>query len=453
MQDSTTFHIVTFGCQMNVNDSSWLARRFVRKGWQEAPAGKADVIVVNTCSVREKPELKVRSALGQIRQETGASPRVLVAVAGCVAQQVGEGIFAWSPQVRLVAGSDGMGHIPDALDDLLRHPRKRISLLDFTARYEEREDADDTPAAPCEYVNIMQGCDNFCTYCIVPFTRGRQKSRATAAILEECRSLVARGAKEITLLGQNVNAFGLDRSADGTSFAELLERVSAIPGLARLRYVTPHPKDMDERDVACFARLGNLCPRLHLPMQAGSDRILQRMHRRYDSAGFLRLVEALKAAQPGMALSTDLIVGFPGETEDDFQATLDMVRRCGFVASYSFCYSDRPGTRASLFGDKIPADVQLDRLHRLQAVQEELSGAWLAGRVGGTTEVLLEGPSPHQDPAAAGDGTVTWQGRDPQGALVHTPLPAGDHTGVLLPVRIVGAHRHSLRARPLEETA
>lgn len=289
------------------------------------------------------------SALGRVRQATGGNPDVLVAVAGCVAQQLGERLFERQSQVRLVAGSDGISAAPAAVERLLAEPELRLSLLDFTSRYVEREPGVQAAAGPSAYVNIMQGCDNFCTYCIVPFTRGRQKSRSTPAIVDECRAVLDRGAREITLLGQNVNAFGRDRSGDGVSFAELLSRVAALPGLARLRYVTPHPKDMGPEDVAAFAELTPLCPRLHLPLQAGSDTVLERMRRKYDRQGFLKLVASLRAARPDLALSTDLIVGFPGETEEDFKATLEMMQACGFMSSFSFCYSDRPGSARRAF--------------------------------------------------------------------------------------------------------
>ena len=304
-----SFHIITFGCQMNVHDSQWLARALEARGFCEAPLEEARVVVVNTCSVREKPEQKVMSTLGRIRQVTGNSPRVLVAVTGCVAQQLGEKLF--SRQVRLVAGSDGISGAPQASERRLDEPALRLSLLDFTSHYVEREPGADTPSAPVGFVNIMQGCDNFCAYSIVPYTRGRQKSRLTPAILDECRHLLDRGAREITLLGQNVNAFGRDTHGDGVSFAALLEKVAALPGLKRLRYVTPHPKDMGPEDVAAFANIPQLCPRQHLPLQAGSAAELKRKGRKYARARSLALVASLRAARPDLALSADLIEGFP----------------------------------------------------------------------------------------------------------------------------------------------
>ena len=437
-----SYHIITFGCQMNVHDSLWLGRVLQRRGFAEGSLEEAQVVVVNTCSVREKPEQKVMSALGRIRQATNSNPDVLVVVTGCVAQQLGEELFR-QPQVRLVAGSDGIASAPEAIERLLAEPDRKLSLLDFTSSYEEREEGVRAPSGPVAYVNIMQGCNNFCAYCIVPYTRGRQKSRLTAAVLDDCRKALEDGAREICLLGQNVNAFGRDKHGDGVSFADLLRQVAALPGLLRLRYVTPHPKDMGPEDVALFGELPNLCPRLHLPLQAGSDAVLARMGRKYDAARYIELTDALRAARPDIALSTDLIVGFPGESEEDFQQTLALMRRCGFMSSFSFCYSDRPGTRASRFLDKIAPDVQQDRLLRLQALQEELGQAWLDARIGQGTDVLIEGESRRDD---SSDGLRSWQGRDPYGALVHVGLPSadGDMTGRMVRVRLTEAKKHSL---------
>ena len=319
-----TFHIITFGCQMNVNDSFWLARSLQRRGFVESPLEKAEVVILNTCSVRDKPEQKVYAALGRIKYETRRVPGSFAVVAGCVAQQIGAGFFERFPQVRLVVGGDGLAMAPDAIERLHGDPSLRLNLTDFSEISPERDPA--LPAQgegeipPVAFVNIMQGCDNFCTYCIVPFTRGRQKSRDAGAILDECRALIDNGAKEITLLGQNVNSYGLDKHASGdTSFARLLRKVSELPGLARLRFVTPHPKDLSPEVIAMFGEVPNLCPRLHLPLQAGSDRVLARMNRKYDMARYMTLVEGLRAARPDIALSTDLIVGFPAKRKSNFK--------------------------------------------------------------------------------------------------------------------------------------
>lgn len=438
-----TYHIITFGCQMNVHESQWLAGVLTKRGFAQAPAESAGVILLNTCSVREKPEQKVLSTLGRIRQITGGSSDVLVGVLGCVAQQLGDALFEKSSQVRLIIGTDGLAGAPQAIEDLLLNPRQRLSLLDFTRHYVEREDGETSSPMPSAHVTIMQGCDNFCTYCIVPFTRGRQKSRTTKAILGECRMVLDRGAREITLLGQNVNAFGQDKSGDGTTFSQLLGRVASLPGLARLRYVTPHPKDMGEDDIRDFARLPQLCPRLHLPLQSGSDQILSRMRRGYTRAEFLTLVNRLRKARPDLALSTDLIVGFPGESEEDFELTLDTMRECAFMSSFSFCYSDRPGARAALYPEKIPSPVAQERLLRLQSLQEDLASRWLQGRVGQKTRLLIECPSPKQECAPS----TSWQGRDPYGTPVHVPLPSPkDHTGCMVDATITLAKKHSLMA-------
>ena len=390
-----TFHIITFGCQMNVNDSFWLARSLQRRGFVESPLEKAEVVILNTCSVRDKPEQKVYAALGRIKYETRRVPGSFAVVAGCVAQQIGAGFFERFPQVRLVVGGDGLAMAPDAIERLHGDPSLRLNLTDFSEIYPERDPA--LPAQgegeipPVAFVNIMQGCDNFCTYCIVPFTRGRQKSRDAGAILDECRALIDNGAKEITLLGQNVNSYGLDKHASGdTSFARLLRKVSELPGLARLRFVTPHPKDLSPEVIAMFGEVPNLCPRLHLPLQAGSDRVLARMNRKYDMARYMTLVEGLRAARPDIALSTDLIVGFPGETDEEFEESLALCRRVGFSRMHVFRYSRRPGTLAADMPDQVPPEVMAERSRRMRAAAQELAIADARRRVGTVERAVLE---------------------------------------------------------------
>lgn len=446
------FHCITFGCQMNVNDSQWVERALMRRGFEEKPLEEADVVFLNTCSVREKPEQKVYSALGRVQR---ANPRAVVGVAGCVAQQLGEELMRRHPQVRLVAGSDGVASVPDAFVRLLHEPKLKLSFLDFTDMFPDRDpclvDASGRPeqegVTPVAYVNIMQGCDNFCAYCIVPYTRGPRKSRSTQAVLDECRAWVARGAGDITLLGQNVNVFGNDPSGDGTSFPELLRQVAAIPGLRRIRFVSAHPRDFSQETIDMFAELPQLCPRLHLPLQSGSDSMLQKMGRGYTMERYLAVVEALRKARPDMALSTDLIVGFPSETEEEFEDTLKAIDSCGFMSSFSFCYSDRPGTRASAMPFKIPHEVQLERLERLQSLQNNRAEAWLRSRVGLTTDVLLEAPSQRQE-----EGGNEWQGRDPWGDMVNVRMPEGEgRPGQFVDVTIEKALKHSLKAVPVQQ--
>jgi len=469
-----TFHIVTFGCQMNVGDSDWLARALIARGWQQVPEDEAWLFVVNTCSVRDKPEQKVYSELGRLDLHRRRKPGLTAAVGGCVAQQIGAGFFERFPFVRLVFGSDGIASAPDALDRLAEDPSARITLLDFLPVYPEREDvltkpplgpvptpafdadagepepgSGDNPAQA--FVNIMQGCDNYCAYCIVPYTRGRQKSRAPEAVLAECRLRVAQGASEITLLGQNVNSYGLDsgqdRGAGGVGFAELLRQVAAIPDLLRLRFTTSHPKDIDPAVVRAFGELPNLCPALHLPLQAGSDAVLKRMGRKYDRARYLAIVEALRAARPDIMLTTDLIVGFPGETEEDFEQTLDMVERVGFESSYSFRYSDRPGVAAARMEPKVPDEVGQARLLRLQSLQNGITKQSLNRLEGRVTDVLLEAPSRRQDV----EGSF-WRGRDPGGRVVNVRMAAdllgASLGGRMVRVRIIEAKNHSLLGEP-----
>lgn len=432
-----TFHIQTFGCQMNVRDSSWLAAALASKGFAETEMRQADAVILNTCSVREKPEQKVIHAIGRIRQAAQKKP--LIVITGCVAQQLGSQLFAIAPEVRLVAGADGLAQIPDVLPQLLKNPAEKLTILDFEPEFVERELVAEKCAAGSAYVNIMQGCNNFCAYCIVPFTRGRQKSRRRQAILAECEFWLAQGVCEIALLGQNVNVWGTDSHDGGKAFAGLLRDIAGLDGLKRLRFVTPHPADLGLDVIECFADLPVLAPRLHLPLQAGADRVLATMRRRHSQKDYLELVKNLRSARPDLALSSDLIVGFPTETEAEFLETLAMLEACNFMSSYSFCYSDRPGTLASRMSGKIDPEEQQDRLLRLQAAQEKLTARYLAGRAGGRTEILLEVPSPR-------GGENSWQGRDPYGVCINAVVANGK-PGDLKTVQITEAKKHSLVGR------
>lgn len=447
------FNVITFGCQMNVHDSDWLIRAMESRGWEAVEESEAEVFVVNTCSVREKPEQKVYSVLGRL----GAlckTPGAFVAVGGCVAQQIGQGFFDKFPFVRLVFGSDGIAKAPQALEELAEDHNKKLIFNDFLADYPERERVESNPnhdlvspgigTIPGQaFVNIMQGCDNFCAYCIVPYTRGRQKSRDPEQVVDECRALVAAGIREITLLGQNVNSFGMDSGGTGVSFAELLRRISAVDGLERIRFTTSHPKDIAPEVIRAFGELPNLCPQLHLPMQSGSDAVLKRMGRKYDSKRYLEIVDGLKAACPEISLSTDIIVGFPGETDEDFEKTMEMMEKVRFESSFSFKYSDRPGVAAVKFKPKVSDDIAQKRLTRLQERQKHITREFLERFVGTETVILLERPSRKQ-----GDGPEHWRGKDPCGRVVNVPLSydkeCSSPGGKLLKVRITEAKNHSL---------
>ncbi|MBF0481455.1 MAG: tRNA (N6-isopentenyl adenosine(37)-C2)-methylthiotransferase MiaB [Desulfovibrionaceae bacterium] len=434
------YHIVTFGCQMNAADSDWLSRRLDSFGWEKSPERDAEVFIVNTCSVRDKPEQKVYSVLGRLAEHRRANPRAFAAVGGCVAQQIGAGFFKRFPMVRLVFGADGVAQAPEALARLAAEPGLRLSLLDFIEHYPQRERSyPDAPLPAQAYVSIMQGCDNFCAYCIVPYVRGRQKSRPAGDVLAECRELTGRGVKEITLLGQNVNSYGQDRGS--VSFAALLREVCAVPGLARVRFVTSHPKDLADEVIAAFGECQNLCPSLHLPMQSGSDAVLRRMGRKYTARDYLGLVDKLRRARADIALSTDVIVGFPGESEEDFLQTLDVVRQAGFDSAFSFMYCDRPGVAAAKLTPKVPEEVKAERLARLHEPVEALAEASLAARVGRRCRVLIEGPSKR---AAADE--ASWRGRDEAGRTVNLDYEGPlDLTGKLVSALVREAKRHSLR--------
>ena len=433
------FHILTFGCQMNVADSDWLSQALVSRGWNPVPEEEAQVFLVTTCSVREKPEQKVYSLLGRLKGYADRDPSVFVGVVGCVAQQIGEEFWNRFPFVRLVFGTDGTAMVPQALERLVDDPGLRVSLLDFLDHYPEREQPEEGRVGAQAFVNIMQGCDNFCAYCIVPFTRGRQKSRASDAVVAECESLVRRGARELTLLGQNVNSYGQDGHGDGTTFASLLRRISAIPGLDRLKFTTSHPKDIAPEVVAAFGELPNLSPQLHLPVQSGSDAVLKAMGRKYTRQRYLDIVRDLRAACPHIALTTDIIVGFPGETQRDFEDTLELMREVRYESSFSFKYSDRPGVRAEKMDFKVPEEEKARRLSVLQELQNRITAEELESLVGAEVDVLVEGKSRMQD-----GETLFWRGRDGGGRIVNFPSPLPDLTGRMIRVRIEAAKKHSL---------
>ncbi|MFN2267474.1 MAG: tRNA (N6-isopentenyl adenosine(37)-C2)-methylthiotransferase MiaB [Desulfonatronovibrio sp.] len=440
------YHIMTFGCQMNVSDSFWLDRSLKSQGYIRTDIeDEADFFIVNTCSVREKPEQKVYSLLGRLKDHYDRNPRVFACVGGCVAQQVGKRFFERFPFVRLVFGPDGLSMVPWALKRLEMNDHLKISLLDFEDHYPERDNHLPEQMPPQAFVNIMQGCDNFCAYCIVPYVRGRQKSRNSKDILQECQDLVSRGVKEITLLGQNVNSYGLDRKGQEATFAELLTQVDSLPGLARLRFTTSHPKDISGSVIEAFGQLRTLCPQLHLPLQSGSDRILKSMGRKYTSESYLKLVYELKQVCPDITLTTDLIVGFPGETDDDFARTLDIMNQVGFDSSFSFKYSDRPGVRSAQMEPKVPEEVKSQRLETLQKLQEEWTSRKLLTMVGKKDQVLIEGLSKKQHPE-----TISWKGRDGGGRVVNVDMNTkDDYTGNIVEVVFIRAKKHSLEGEVL----
>ncbi|THB69022.1 MAG: tRNA (N6-isopentenyl adenosine(37)-C2)-methylthiotransferase MiaB [Desulfovibrio sp.] len=461
-QGETTFHVATYGCQMNVYDSDWLKRALRAKGLKETGPETAQVHIVTTCSVREKPELKVYSHLGRLKSLFDKHPNGFAAVGGCVAQQIGKGFFERFPFVRLVFGPDGTAGVPGAVEQLLADPSLRLCLTDFEENYTERDpfpqgQGEEAPlAGPGQgFVSIMQGCDNFCAYCIVPYVRGRQKSRPSESVLAECRALVERGVREITLLGQNVNSYGQDKAGHGVSFAELLAKVAGMEGVDRLKFTTSHPKDIDRDVIAAFGEYEALCPQLHLPLQAGSDRVLKAMGRRYDMARYREIVKGLRQARPDIALTTDLLVGFPGETDEDFQRTLEAMDEFRFSAGFSFMYSDRPGVRAEKMDNKVEEAVKAERLARLQALQENHTNEHLHAMIGKQVTMLVEGPGSIKALDGSLEQGLALRGRDEYNHSVNAAWPEetvasqgnadiGWSVGKLVFAEITRAKKHSL---------
>jgi tRNA-2-methylthio-N6-dimethylallyladenosine synthase len=391
-----TFYLKTFGCQMNVYDSERMMESLASQGYAEtASLEAADLVILNTCHIREKAAEKVYSDLGRIRdikvERQRLGKNTLVAVTGCVAQAEGAEIVARQPAVDLVIGPQSYHRLPQLLARFAAH-RAPVIETDFT----ENEKFEVLPklrtaASPSAFVTVQEGCDKFCTFCVVPYTRGQEFSRPVADVVAEVRNLVAAGVREITLLGQNVNAYH-GAGADGRVFslAGLIEALAAIEGVLRVRYMTSHPRDMADDLIAAHAGIPQLMPFLHLPVQSGSDSMLAAMNRKHTADDYVLLIARVRAACPNIALSSDFIVGFPGETDADFEATLALVERIGFAQSFSFKFSPRPGTPAADRTDQVAEDIKTERLQRLQGVLERQQVAFNAAAVGQVMPVLIE---------------------------------------------------------------
>ncbi len=385
--------IKTYGCQMNVYDSERMAEALGGRGYvQTDRPEEADMILLNTCHIREKAAEKVYSELGRFKGLKAARPDLKIAVAGCVAQAEGEEIMRRQPLVDLVVGPQSYHRLPD-LEARARAGEKALDT-DFPAedKFERLGSRPGVSRGPTAFLTVQEGCDKFCAFCVVPYTRGAEVSRPGGRILAEARDLVARGVREITLLGQNVNAYhGAGPDGGDWSLARLIREMHRIDGLARIRFTTSHPNDMTDDLIAAFAECDRLMPYLHLPVQSGSDRILKRMNRGHTAEGYLRLVERIRAARPDILLSGDFIVGFPEETEADFQATLDLIEAVGYGQAYSFRYSPRPGTPAAE-REQVAPDEAADRLQRLQALITRQQRAVQDAMVGREVGVLFERP-------------------------------------------------------------
>ncbi len=428
-------YIKTYGCQMNVYDSERMADVLSPLGYgvTDSPEG-ADLVVLNTCHIREKATEKVYSELGKLkemREERMAQggARSTIVVAGCVAQAEGEEIMRRQPAVDLVVGPQAYHQLPELIARTHRARGERLAA-DFAADVKfDALPTDRRPTGVTAFLTVQEGCDKFCTFCVVPYTRGAEWSRPAEAIEAEARSLAGQGVREVTLLGQNVNAY-----AGEGGLAALVRRLAAIPGLDRIRYTTSHPRDMDEALIAAHGEVDALMPYLHLPVQSGSDRILKAMNRAHTAGSYLRLIEKTRAARPDIAISGDFIVGFPGERDADFEATLELVRAVGHASAFSFKYSRRPGTPAAAMPGQVDEAVKDERLARLNALLEAQQRAFNAAQVGRVLPVLFERRGRH---------TGQLVGRSPYLQSVHVSAP-DRLLGQIVPVRIESAARMSL---------
>jgi tRNA-2-methylthio-N6-dimethylallyladenosine synthase len=438
-------YIKSYGCQMNVYDSERMADVLAPLGYGLTDAPEtADLVVLNTCHIREKATEKVYSELGRIkamklaRQANGAE--MIIAVAGCVAQAEGAEIMRRQKAVDLVVGPQAYHQLPELIAKVHRGSGERLAA-DFTpqAKFDALPTAHGTSGVTA-FLTVQEGCDKFCSFCVVPYTRGAEFSRPSAAIEAEARALAERGVREITLLGQNVNAYEND---EGGGLAAIIRRLARIPGLARIRYTTSHPRDMDDALIAAHGEIAELMPYLHLPVQAGSDRILRAMNRGHTAEHYLRLIERVRAARPDIAISGDFIVGFPGERDADFEATLNLVREVGYAGAFTFKYSRRPGTPASAMPGQVGEAVKEERLARLQALIEAQQAAFNADLVGCSLPVLFEKPGRHP-------GQVI--GRSPYLQAVHTK-GSTSLIGKIAPVTIASAAHNSLAGELMMQAA
>jgi tRNA-2-methylthio-N6-dimethylallyladenosine synthase len=394
-------YVKSYGCQMNAYDSHRMADLLAPQGYAETGTpDDADLIILNTCHIREKAAEKVYSELGRLRvlkrQAAQAGRSITVAVAGCVAQAEGQEIIRRAPVVDLVVGPQSYHRLPELL---ARNERQESGIVETEFPVEDKFNFLPPPSKAktqsrgvTAFVTVQEGCDKFCTFCVVPYTRGVEVSRPVEAILAEVQNLADAGVREVTLIGQNVNAYHGEGFGRTWTLGQLLHRIAEIPGVARLRYTTSHPCDVNDDLIAVHRDLPQLAPQLHLPVQSGSDRILEAMNRRHTRADYLRAIERLRAARPDLALTSDFIVGFPGETDDDFRGTLRLVDEVGYSDSFSFKYSQRPGTPGATMSEQVPEDVKSERLQRLQAAVRRHQLAFNARCRGLTLDVLMEKP-------------------------------------------------------------
>lgn len=450
-------YIYTFGCQMNVYDSEQIVRELKPLGYETSQSVEAaDIIIVNTCAIREKAEQKAFSFLGRLTALKRKKPGLIICVGGCVAQQEGRKILERVPNIDLVFGTHALNRLPEHIRNISIKRRRIIDvemmrdIIEFPSGVKPALEDGIT-----RFVTIMRGCDNYCTYCVVPHVRGPEISRRPENIIEEIRELVSAGVKEVTLLGQNVNSYGIKEGL--CSFPELLKRVNEIEGLFRIRFTTSHPKDLSEDLISAFAGLEKLCSHIHLPVQSGADAVLKRMNRKYTRALYLEKIDRLRKISPDIAITSDVIVGFPGETDDDFRATLGLVKEVEFDSLFTFGYSDRKNAPAAKFSDKVPDLEKNERLRELLELQEHYTVKKNRALVGSTETILVEGFSKKQ---GAGDGQDGFAGVHRTGRtstnkivnFVDDNFLSGDSDliGKRIDVRIEKAFSHSLLGKPVD---
>ncbi len=431
-------YVETYGCQMNERDSYALLHHLTERGYERAATAQdADVLLLNTCSVRDHAEQKVYSTLGRFRELKQERPGVVIGVGGCVAQQVGEGIFKRAPYVDLVFGTHHLAAVPDLIERASRERGAHPSALSFERRWQDVLGDHEAPdeSGVRAFVAVQRGCDRFCSFCIVPFTQGREISRPASSVLDEVRRLAARGVKEVTLIGQNITSYGRKDPSE-PDLAGLLRRIHDVPGIERIRFLTSHPAEVGESLIHAFRDLDRLAGHFHLPVQSGSDAVLTRMRRGHTRREYVTLVERLRAARPDLALTTDLIAGFPGESEADFGETLSLVREVEFDNAFCFSYSPRPGTRALKLED-VPEDaVRAERLARLLALQAEVRAARNRRWIGVDVDVLVERANTRR----AGE----VEGRSGSLHPVHFAGAIDELRGRMVRVRVERAGAHAL---------
>jgi tRNA-2-methylthio-N6-dimethylallyladenosine synthase len=422
------YHVTTFGCQMNAHDSERIKGMLEELGLGEAPtADDADVVIFNTCTIREKPDTKLAAYLGEAAARKREDPSRVIAVGGCYAEAQRERIFELYPQVDVAFGPGSIAHLGEWLGaGGVGVARGRFGLGDRAFAAELPHHRERRFQA---WVQVSMGCNSVCSYCIVPSVRGREKSRRPGEVVAEVTRLAAEGVREVTLLGQNVNSYGRDV---GTDFAELLRAVDAVDGIARIRFTSPHPKDFREPVIAAMAECEAVCEQVHLPLQSGSSRILKAMRRTYSRERYLELVDRLRTAIPDLAIGTDIIVGFPGETEDDFRWTLEVVEEVGYDSAFTFVYSPRAGTEAAAMPDQISHQTKIERMERLVELTQRIADERNAERVGRVEEILIEGRSRTDESLLRGrtrrNTTVNFAGEARPGELVPVLIESATST-------------------------